>query len=134
VRKSIKSNNNKVEWKAAPDIKKRVNSLVDGLDEKLFIKGRIFCFRSLNTHTRAIARIWGFSRIWQIALNQEPAYALEVISERFDKLSEREQDKVLLHELAHIPNNFSGALVPHIRRGKRNFNDKVRRFILKSFS
>jgi predicted metallopeptidase len=134
VRKSIKSKNNKVEWKSAPDIKKRVNSLVDGLDETQFIKGRIFCFRSLNTHTRAIARIWGFSRIWQIALSQKPAYALEVISERFDHLPEREKDKILLHELAHIPSNFSGALVPHIRRGKRNFNDKVRRFILKSFS
>lgn len=133
MRKSIKSNNNKVEWIAAPDIKKRVNNLVDGLDESKFIKGRIFCFRSFNTHTRAIARIWGFSRIWQIALREKPAYALEVISERFDRLPEKESDKVLLHELAHIPSNFSGALVPHIRRGKRNFNDKVRRFILKSF-
>ena len=37
-----------------------------------------------------------------------------------------EQDKVLLHEIAHIPRNFSGSLLPHTRRGKNKFYDKVR--------
>lgn len=76
-----------------------------------------------------MARIWSFGKIWQLALNQKPAYIIEVISEKFDSLSDKEKNNVLLHEIAHIPNNFSGALVPHIRRGKRNFFTKVKRLI-----
>jgi predicted metallopeptidase len=81
--------------------------------------------RSENSQTRAYARIWGLSKVWQQALKQKPAYIVEVISEKYDKLSNIEKDKVLLHELTHIPKNFSGSLVPHIRRGKRNFHRKV---------
>ena len=55
----------------------------------------------------------------------EPAYVIEVISGYFDKLSVQEQDKVILHELMHIPKNFSGALVPHTHRRKGSFKDKL---------
>lgn len=90
---------------------------------------RVFTYRSENAKTRAYARIWGLSRIWQKALKLKPAYILEVISEKYDRLSDREKSKVLLHEVAHIPKNFSGALVPHIRRGKGNFYTKVNNLI-----
>lgn len=92
---------------------------------------RVFTYRSINAKTRACARIWGLSRIWQKALKVEPAYILEVISEKYDRLSENEKAKVLLHEVTHIPKNFSGALVPHIRRGKGNFYTKVNNLIKK---
>ena len=92
---------------------------------------RIFTYRSVNAKTRAYARIWGLSRIWQKALKVEPAYILEVISEKYDKLSDHEKSKILLHEVAHIPKNFSGALIPHIRHGKRNFYTKVNSLIKK---
>jgi predicted metallopeptidase len=92
---------------------------------------RVFTYRSINANTRAYARIWGLSRIWQKALKVEPAYILEVISEKYDRLSENEKARVLLHEVTHIPKNFSGALVPHIRRGKGNFYTKVNNLIKK---
>lgn len=120
----------KIEWSPAPDVKKRVLKLLSTLSLGWSKKPRIFCFRSENADTRAYARIWGLSRIWQQALNLPPSYIIEVISEKFDELSDFEQDKVLLHEIAHIPKNFSGALVPHIRRGKRNFRDKVEKHLL----
>ena len=88
---------------------------------------RVFTFRSINAKTRAYARIWGLSRIWQQALKIKPAYILEVISEKFDKLSDHEKSKVLLHEVAHIPKNFSGALVPHTKRRKGSFRDKLKK-------
>ena len=116
----------KVDWKIAPDVKRKILHLVKSLELKWIKPSSIYCFRSTNSSSRAYARIWGFSKIWQLALKRDPAYIIEVLSEKFDKLSPREQDRVLIHELAHIPKNFSGSLLAHIRRrGKRNFHDRV---------
>lgn len=115
----------RVEWISAPDIKKRISRLVVGLNIDWIRTSRVYCFRSTGSKTRARARIWGLSRIWQMALATKPAYIIEVISEKFDYLSRKEQDQILLHEFAHIPKNFSGSLLPHIRHGKRNFRWKV---------
>jgi len=80
---------------------------------------RIICMRSKGAKASAYARIWNLPRIWQKALNVQPYYIIEVLSEHFDALTEPEQDKVLIHELMHIPKTFSGALVPHLCFGKR---------------
>jgi predicted metallopeptidase len=121
-----------VNWELAADIKKRVITLAKELDLEWVNLEDIHCFRSKNSKSRAYARIWGLSKIWQKALKQRPSYIIEVLSEKFDKLSKIEQDKVLLHELTHIPKNFSGSLLPHIRkRGKRNFHDRVRLLVRK---
>lgn len=124
VRKSLR-----LEWFHASDIEKRVGELVELLGLDWIKTSSVHCFRSENANTRAIARIWGLSRIWQIALGIRPAYVLEVVSEKFDRLNERQKDEVLLHELAHIPKNFSGALAAHSHR-KGAFHDRLRRFIV----
>jgi predicted metallopeptidase len=133
VRKSInyskRFNSGKIEWKNASDVTQRVEKIIKSLKFDWKYKKRILCFRSSNAKTRAYARIWGLSRIWQKALKIPPAYILEVISEKYDKLSETKKDEILIHELSHIPQNFSGSLIPHIRRGKRNFYAKVKRMI-----
>ena len=116
-------------WQKAPDIKKRINIIYKSLELKCPRGSAIHCVRSKHANTRAHARIWGLSRIWQETLDLKPSYIIEVISEKFDNLSSKQQDNVLLHELAHIPNNFSGSLVPHIRRGKRKFSGKVERLV-----
>ena len=122
----------RVIWEKAPDIKKRIKVLIQELDLVWILKSRTYCFRSYNSRSRAYARIWGLTKVWQQALNNKPAYIIEVISEKFDNLDEKRQDEILLHEIAHIPKNFSGSLLPHIRkRGKRNFNDRVRQLIRK---
>ncbi len=114
-----------VSWELAPDIEDRTNKLIKSLELEWLSYGRIFYYRSINSKARAYARAWGLPRLWQRTLNVEPAYIVEVISEHFDKLSIKEQDKVLLHELTHIPRNFSGALVAHTRRKKGSFHDKL---------
>ena len=80
---------------------------------------RVFGYRSYESSARAYARIWAFPKIFQEVLNVEPAYVIEVLSEKFDKLSDDNKTKVLIHELLHIPKNFSGALVPHKSRSRR---------------
>lgn len=124
-----KSTRSKIDWKQATDIKLRIKFLVEKIDLDWVDTSRVYCVRSENANTRAIARIWGLSRIWQQTLDIKPAYVLEVVSEKFDRLSDFEQDKVLLHELAHIPKNFSGSLVPHTRGRKGSFHDKLHQFI-----
>ena len=80
---------------------------------------RIFCYRSQGSKSRSYARIWSFPKIFQEVLDVEPAYVIEVLSERFDKLSDDNKTRVLIHELLHIPKNFSGALLPHKSHGRR---------------
>lgn len=115
----------KLAWEKAPDVDQRLNYLVDKLELEWILKKRVFCFRSKRSSARAYARIWGFNQIWQLALSQEPAYVIEVLSEKYDRLSDRKKDSIIMHELAHIPKNFSGALVPHTRRKKGSFRDKL---------
>ena len=84
-----------VDWKSNLGVKRRVGKIIDTLALDLD-KERIYAFRSHNAKTRALARIWGLPRIWQLALDLKPGYIIEVISERFDKLSEIQKDKVLV--------------------------------------
>lgn len=114
-----------IDWQDAPEITLRVQELIELSELNHIRPNRIICYRSINAKTRAYARIWGLSRIWQQALDLQPAYVIEVISEKFDKLPSREQDMILIHELLHIPKTFSGALVPHHDHGGVN-EDRVR--------
>lgn len=102
-----------MEWQKAPDIQKRVDNLIRKLGFNYISKGRVFCYRGFDSKSRAYARIWCLSRIWQQALKISPSYIIEVISEKFDKLDHQRQTEVLIHELLHIPKTFSGALRPH---------------------
>jgi len=118
-----------ITWTEAFDVKNRLEELLNKLNFENFDKSRIYCLRSKNANTRAVARIYGLSRIWQKVLKNPPTYILEVVSEKYDKLSFRQKDRVLLHEVAHIPKNFSGSLIPHIRKGKRSFYLKLKKLI-----
>lgn len=116
-----------MQWVKADDIQTTINHLVGRLDFKHIDPARVICFRSFSSHSRAQARIWSFPRVWQLALNQPAHYVIEVLSERFDRLSNDDQIRVLIHELMHIPKTFSGALVPHRGRSRRIDHRSVER-------
>lgn len=105
--KKTRKSTGSVNWELAPDIEKRTNDLINNLDLEWLSYGRLFFYRSTGSKARAYARTWGLPRLWQRTLEVEPAYIIEVISEYFDKLTQRKQDEVILHELSHIPRNFS---------------------------
>lgn len=130
--KALKSTKS-VDWAPAPDIAKRSKVLIKDLKMDWIIFDRLFFYRSTDSKARAYARTWGLPALWQRSLNVKPGYIVEVLAEHFDKLSIRDQDKVILHELTHIPHNFSGALVPHTRRRKGSFKDKLEILIDKYF-
>lgn len=108
-------------WYLSPDLSRRVKFLIKNLPLAHISADRIYCFSSTGSASRAIARIWSLPLIWQQALSIAPGYCLEVISEKFNRLSPPDQEKVLIHELLHIPKSFSGNLVPHRNQYHRNF-------------
>lgn len=113
----------KLEWEEAMDVKKNIIHIVNTLKLNYIDPNRIHCYRTLGSTSRSYARVWSFPKIFQKALNIEAAYVIEVLSKYYDPLSQDEQKKVLIHELLHIPKNFSGALLPHRTRGRRMSTD-----------
>lgn len=107
-----------MEFNLAPDIQKQIKKISNSLQFVHITPPRVVCFRSYGSKSRAQARIWSLPTIWQKALKVKAHYCLEVLSEKFDKMSKDQQTKVLIHELLHIPKTFSGALLPHRGRGK----------------
>ena len=98
----------------APDIKKQVNDIASNLDFFNVVPQFVFCVRSKGSKAkRTIARIHGLGKIWQGVLNRPPSYIIEVISEIYDKMSQKDKEKTLIHELLHIPGGFSGGFRPH---------------------
>jgi len=119
-----------MEFVLAPDIASELKRIIVGLGFGHLKAEKIIAFRSFGSKSRAVARVWSLPRIWQMALQKEAHYCLEVVSERFDKLGTIEKEKVLIHELLHIPKNFSGALLPHRHRGRRIDRKTVERWHL----
>lgn len=117
-----------MELAPAPDIEIMVKRVVPRLPFPHIDPKKITCMRSTQSSSRARARIWSFPKIWQMALKHPPHYIIEVLSQHFDHLSADDKTRVIIHELMHIPKNFSGALVPH--RGRHTHIDRrsVERF------
>tara|TARA_Y100000310_G_C20580284_1_gene762621 strand:+ start:929 stop:1327 length:399 start_codon:yes stop_codon:yes gene_type:complete len=79
------------------------------------VKGdKVKCFRSFGSSSKnTIARCHTIGKLMQQAMGVGAFYTLEFLSERFDKLSEEEKIKTIIHELMHIPKTFGGGFRQH---------------------
>ena len=103
-----------IEYHLAEDIDFQVKEILRRLKLTHIDETRLTCLRSKGSGSRrVIARCHGLSRIMQMALNRKPHYVIEVLSERFDRLSKEDQTKVLIHEILHIPHSFGGGFRAH---------------------
>ena len=103
-----------IQYASAPDVKKLADEIVDNLNLFNVVPQLVFCIRSTGSASeRVIARIHGFGRVWQETLNLPASYVIEVISERYDRLTEEDKEKTVIHELLHIPQGFTGGFRPH---------------------
>lgn len=106
----------------APDIQ----IIADEISKVLFPHvdiTRVKCFRSSGSSSRGtIARCHALGKLMQEAIGIRAIYALEFISERFDRLSKEEQIKVIIHELMHIPKTFGGGFKHHDWVCEKNVN------------
>ena len=103
-----------LQYLKAPEIKKQVDEIASNLDFFHIVPQFVFCVRSKGSKAkRVIARIHGLNKIWQEVLNIPTAYTIEIISENYDRMSNEDKEKTLIHELLHIPSGFTGGFRPH---------------------
>ena len=116
-----------IKYEDAPDIKENLQRIAQSLQFNHIKIDDVHCFRSHGSGSRGtIARCHALSKVWQSALNTRAAYIIEVISERYDKLSDEEKIKVLIHELLHIPKSFGGGFRHHDFVCRRNVEQLYR--------
>lgn len=123
-----------IRYTRAEDVEKLARKIVEALNLKWINLNRVYFIRSFGSKSKAIARCYGLSRIWQFAMKTRPKYIIEVISEKFDKLSEKEKIKILIHELLHIPKKFSGGLRDHRYVTERRVDELFREYLRKEKS
>jgi len=121
-----------IKYFPAPDIEKQIKEISEKLEMRHDID-RIKCIRSVGSQSRyTIARCHALPRIMQVALDKKAHYAIEVISERFDKMNEEKKTKTLIHELMHIPKSFKGGFRHHGDHvTEKNVNKLYEKFVEK---
>ena len=109
-------------YEPAPDIQQ----IAEEISRNLFphvILDRVRYFRSYGTSSKGtIARCHALGKLMQKALNVKAHYALEFLSERFDKMGEEDRLKTIIHELMHIPKSFGGGFKHHDFVCDKNIN------------
>lgn len=111
-----------MKYKEAPDLKERLVDVVKTLKMDHINLERIECLRSFGSSTkRTIARCHALGKVLQKAMKTEAFYTIEFL-ERFDKMSKAEQDRIIIHELMHVPKTFGGGFRQHDFVCERNID------------
>lgn len=91
--------------------------------------GRIKCFRTYGSSARGtIARCHALGKLMQKALAEDAFYAIEFLCPTFEKLSEEDKIKTIIHELMHIPQAFGGGFRHHDFVTDKNVNLKYKEY------
>jgi len=121
-----------IKYRIADDIMHRIYDIVKTLDEDhnhVRLSG-VYAIRSSGSSAKyTIARCHALSKIWQLALGIKAVYIIEVINERFDKLSKEDQDRVLIHEIMHIPKSFGGGFKHHNVVNRKTVEKMYKKYI-----
>lgn len=97
----------------APDLQERMEEIIKTLRLDHVDISRVKCYRSTGSSTkRTIARCHTIGKLMQLAMGTKAWYAIEFL-ERFERMSRDDQDKVIIHELMHIPKTFGGGFRQH---------------------
>jgi len=127
-RKSRKSGGN-LKYEDAPDLNARMKEIVEILGMEHVDLSRVQCVRSYGSSSRrTIARCHALGKLMQKAMKVKAHYAIEFL-EIFNKMSSEDQDKVIIHELMHIPKTFGGGFRQHDWVCDRNVNIMHERFV-----
>lgn len=107
----------------APDLKDRLIEIVKALNMDHIDLNRVECLRSFGSSTkRTIARCHTIGKVMQKGMKVPAFYTIEFL-EKFDKLNNEQQEKVIIHELLHIPKTFGGGFRQHDFVCEENINN-----------
>jgi|SRR3989338_4643230 len=102
-----------MKYEFAGDLQAKMEEIINFLGMEHIDISRVKCFRSRGSSTkRTIARCHTIGKLMQKAIGVNAYYAIEFL-ERFDKMPLGEQEKVIIHELLHIPKTFGGGFRQH---------------------
>ncbi|PIN88983.1 metallopeptidase [Candidatus Pacearchaeota archaeon CG10_big_fil_rev_8_21_14_0_10_34_76] len=102
-----------MKYEYAPDLQERMKEIISVLEMNHIDVERVQCLRSFGSSTRrTIARCHTIGKVMQLAMKTKAHYAIEFL-ELFERMSREEQDKVIIHELMHIPKTFGGGFRQH---------------------
>jgi predicted metallopeptidase len=119
-----------IKYFSAPDIKERAEKITRVLGLKHVKLEHVAFLRSIGSTAKyTIARCHALGKAMQIGMGRKKGfYLIEVISEKFDKLSEEEQTKVIIHELMHIPKSFGGGFIHHDKVHEKSVKEMYEKY------
>jgi len=118
-----------IKYELAEDLQRQTNEIAMMLFPHVRVDS-VVCIRSFGSSSRGtIARCHALGKAMQLALGRRGFYVIEVIHKRFDKLSEVERIKVLIHELMHIPKSFGGGFKHHDYVCHENVEMEYQRYV-----
>ncbi len=118
-----------IKYQIAEDLQEAVNEIAVMLFPHVRVND-VVCLRSFGSSSRGtIARCHALGKAMQLALGRKGFYLIEVISERFDEMSEMDRIKTLIHELMHIPKTFGGGFKFHNVVNDRNVDLMYDRYV-----
>jgi len=118
-----------IKYSLAPELQEIVNEISVLLFPHVRLDS-VVCIRSFGSSSRGtIARCHALGKAMQLALNRRGFYVIEVISKRFDKLSNEDKVKTLIHELMHIPKSFGGGFIHHDVVCEENVEVEYERYV-----
>ena len=121
-----------IRYEKDEELDARITKIANTLEMGHVDMSRVICIRSWGSRSRyVLARCHTIPRIMQTAFRVKPHYLIEVVSEKFDRLSKEEQDRTLIHELMHIPKSFGGGFRHHRPYVNRRTVERMYRLYLK---
>jgi len=118
-----------IKYKEAPDLQEKAIEICNLLFPHVKVE-HISSIRSFGSKSRGtIARCHALGKVMQMGLGRKAFYTVEYISERFDKMSEQDQLKTIIHELMHIPKSFGGGFKHHDFVCEDNINLMYNRYV-----
>ncbi len=118
-----------MKYEFAPDLQITAEEMSKLMFPHIILE-RVKCFRSYGTSSRGtIARCHALGKLMQKSIGVKAHYALEFLSERFDRLNEEEKTKTIIHELMHIPKSFGGGFKHHDYVCDKNINFFYKQYV-----
>lgn len=105
----------KIKYQLADELKEIAKEIVEKLSWNWIDLEHVGFLRSHGSRSRGtIARCHALGKAMQISMGRQKSfYVIEVISKTFDRLSQEDQVKTIIHELMHIPKTFGGGFKHH---------------------